>query len=245
VEDANPFAGPGFSLSRFTYFPKDIVMTKHFLTRIAASVVIASASMAASAGVIDFTSGAWSSANGSSTFTSGNVTLTACLADGSGNLLTCNLGTGYPQLTYSSAYGIGIKSTRIDANPSEVSFLELLKVSFSAPVNVTELQFKKFVIDSITLPFVGTVNTPEVMSVSYNGGGYTQYEANGTDASTPYTASYPVTGANYLYLTGFKAGSEASLFTITTANVPVPATLPLIGLGLAAFGGLCLRRRSV
>ena len=58
MEDANPFAGPGLSLFRFTHFLKDIVMTKHFLTRIAASVVIASASMAASAGVIDFTSDA-------------------------------------------------------------------------------------------------------------------------------------------------------------------------------------------
>ncbi len=224
-------------------------MTKHFLTRVAASVAIATASMAASAGVIDFTSSAWSGANASGTFTSGGVTLTACLADVSGNLTTCSLGTGYPQLTYSSTYGIGIKSTRADPIPGEVSYLELLKVSFAAPVSLTELQFKKFVIDSVPVvtlspPFIQTTLVPEVMSVSYNGGGYTQYEANGSVASTPYTASYPVTGANFLYLTGFNVSSEASLFTITTANVPVPATLPLIGLGLAAFGGLSRRRRS-
>ena len=40
---------------------------------------------------------------------------------------------------------------------------------------------------------------------------------------------------------GLNVLSAASLARIT---VPVPATLPLIGLGLAAFGGLSLRRRS-
>lgn len=41
---------------------------------------------------------------------------------------------------------------------------------------------------------------------------------------------------------GLNVLSAASLACIT---VPVPATLPLIGLGLVVFGGLGLRRRSV
>ena len=65
------------SLSRLTHFLKDIVLTKHFLTRVAASVAIASASMAASADVIDFTSSAWSSANGQNSDSVNGVTLTA------------------------------------------------------------------------------------------------------------------------------------------------------------------------
>ena len=211
-------------------------MTKHFLTRIAASVAIASASMAASAGVIDFTSADWSSAQGQGSFSFGGVTLTACLQSTTPG---CGQTLGFPYLTYSSTYGIGIRGTPLDANPDEIGralVTEILKVSFSSAVSLTELQFRKFGFD--TVPVIGQV--AEVVSVSYNGGGYTDFTANDSD---PYTASYVTSGVNYLYIKGKNVGSEASLLNITT--VPVPATLPLIGLGLAAFGGLSLRRRSV
>ena len=215
-------------------------MTKHFLTRVAASVAIASASMAASAGVIDFTSSAWSGANGQGSFSFGGVTLSACLQSTTPG---CGQTLGYPYLTYSSTYGIGIRGTAFDGNPDEIgrgiAVTEILKVSFSSPASLTQLQFRKF--GSDTLPIVGT-QVPEVVSVAYNGGGYTDYTANGSD---PFTASYVTSGVNYLYIKGKNVGSEASLLNITTADVPVPATLPLIGLGLAAFGGLSLRRRAV
>jgi hypothetical protein len=227
------------SLSRFTHFLKETVMTNNLLTRIAASVALATASMTASAGVIDFTSSAWSSANGQGSFTSDGVTLSACLA---ATIPACAQTLGYPQLTYSAIYGVGIRSTPIDGNPDEIgrgiAVTEILKVSFSAPASLTQLQFRKFGVD--TGLFGG--QTAEVVGVSYNGGGFTEYTANGSD---PFSASYVTGGVNYLYIKGVNVGSEASLLNITTANVPVPATLPLIGLGLAAFGGLSLRRRAV
>ena len=117
-----------------------------------------------------------------------------------------------------------------------LTLTEILKVSFSAPVNITGLQFRRFGID--TVPFVGAV--PEVMGVSFNGGSFTNFTADGTD---PFGANYVNGGVSYLYIRGTNVASEASLFSITT--VPVPATLPLIGLGMAAIVGLSRGRRGV
>jgi hypothetical protein len=52
------------------------------------------------------------------------------------------------------------------------------------------------------------------------------------------------------YSGGFRAGNAFGLNILSAAllarfTVPVPATLPPIGLGLASFGGLSLRRRPV
>ena len=127
----------------------------------------------------------------------------------------------------------------MDPTPGEIGRLtltEILKVDFSAPVNITGLQFSRFGID--TVPVLGAV--PEVMGVSFNGGSFTNFTANGTN---PFGANYVNGGVSYLYIRGTNVASEASLFSITT--VPVPATLPLIGLGMAAVVGLGRRRRGV
>jgi len=90
-------------------------MTQHFLTRIAASVAIASASMAASAGVIDFTSDAWSGANGVNSYSMNGVTLTA-LPNGPLNLqrLTFNAGSCGNTLVGLACQGAGIGVGPVD-----------------------------------------------------------------------------------------------------------------------------------
>ena len=202
------------------------------LTQLVSAVALAVSSMSASAMVIDFKSNDWSGANGEGSFSFGGVTLTACLTS---TLPGCTQLLGYPRLSWSSGSGIGIKSTVADLNPDEVGRLaltEVLKVDFADPTTVVwGFTLKKFRTGE-------AVTGNETFSVSTDNVTYTPFTANGTD---PFAASYYQPGVSTLYFKPVARGSEASLDTL---QVPVPATLPLIGLGLAAFAGLSRRRQS-
>ena len=221
-------------------------MTQHYLTRVAASVAIATASMAASAGVIDFTSNAWSGANGLNSYGPLNgVTLTA-LPNGPLNLqrLTFNAGPCGNTLVGLACQGAGIGVGPVD--PTQINVLpEALRVGFSSAQSIWGVDFLKFV---STTGFLGYSEQMQIRASTdgTNFGAWQTFIAPSPSATGGYySAGFRADNVLALEIAGNTFGlnvlSAASLARIT---VPVPATLPLIGLGLAAFGGLSLRRRS-
>jgi hypothetical protein len=234
-----------------THFLKDIVMTKHFLTRIAASVAIASASMAASADVIDFTSSAWSGANGVNSYSLNGVTLTAQPANF--QTLTFNSGAcGNTSVGLAcQGRGIGI-STVGGANQDQinVSPAETLRVGFDTAQSIWGVDFLKFVSTSGFLGFSERMQIRSSIDGTTFGAWQTFTAPNPSATGGYYSANFRADGVLALEIAGRTFGSGFSTNVLSAASlaritVPVPATLPLIGLGLAAFGGLSLRRRSV
>lgn len=209
------------------------------LSKLAAAVALAAASMSASATVIDFTSNEWSGANNENSFTSNGVTLSACLA---GPPVSCsaNIATSL-KLSWSNANGIGMKGAKTDPDADEIgmykpfaiTYVDLLKVQFDQATDIYGFTLKKFFTGG------GEPNGAEKFKVSTDNINYTEFIADG---STPFSAAYYAQGVTTLYFRGSNIGSEASLASI---NVPLPATLPLIGMGLLAFAGLSRRRQSV
>jgi hypothetical protein len=201
-------------------------------SKLAAAVALAAASMSASAVSINFADAAWGTAISGSTATVGGVTVEAFSSLAPLASVT---------LTWSATYGLGIRTFPVDPNADEVGYLERLEIRFSSPVDVQSVFLTKFVNDGFPLG-------REKVDISANGGSFTTFTATGTN---PYQAAFPFTGANYLDIRGNKLGSEAAVLSLNvaslpkTGDVPLPATLPLMGLGLAALAGLSRRRQSV
>ena len=203
-------------------------------SKLAAAVALAAASMSASAAIIDFSDTAWGTAISGSTTTAtvGGVTVEAFSSLAPLASVT---------LTWSSTNGLGIKTFPVDPNADEVGYLERLRISFSSPVDVQNVFLKKFVNDGFPLG-------REKVDIAANAGSFTTFTANGTN---PYQAVFAFAGASYLDIKGNKLGSEASVLKLEVlslpknGDVPLPATLPLMGLGLAALAGLSRRRQSV
>lgn len=228
-------------------------MTRHFLTRIAVSVAIATASTAAAADVIDFTSSAWSGANGVNSYSLNGVTLTA-LPTGvlSPQRLTFNLGSCGNTSVGLACQGAGIGVGPVD--PTQINVLpEALRVGFGTAQSIWGVDFLKFV--STTTPLTNTPYSEQMQIRSSidgtNFGSWQTFTAPNPSATGGYySANFRADGVLALEIAGRTFGSGFSTNALSAASlaritVPVPATLPLIGLGLAAFGGLSLRRRSV
>ncbi|MEI6546926.1 MAG: PEP-CTERM sorting domain-containing protein [Burkholderiales bacterium] len=227
-------------------------MTKHFLTRIAASVAIATASMAAAADVIDFTSSAWSGANGVNSYSLNGVTLTA-QPNGPFDLqrLTFNSGSCGNTLVGLACQGAGIGVGPVD--PTQINVLpEALRVGFSSAQSIWGVDFLKFV--STAVPILGSYSERMQIRSSTDGtnfGAWQTFTAPDPSATGGYySANFRADNVLALEIAGRTFGSGFSTNATSAASlaritVPVPAALPLIGLGLAAFGGLSLRRRAV
>jgi len=218
------------------------IMKINQFSKFAAAAALAVASTGASAALIDFKDAAWGTAisgpPSTATATVGGVTLTA-------SNYGSQLGfTSY--LTWSSTHGVGINTLvplTGDLNRDEVGWLEKLTITFSSPTDVQSVLLSKFYKNEL-------ITNTEKFDISANGGAATTFTASGTN---PFTGTFAFTGANYLELQGNKLGSEASVQGInvatlptapTNGEVPLPATLPLLGMGLVAFAGLSRRRQS-
>jgi hypothetical protein len=203
-------------------------------SKLAAAVALAAASMSASAVSINFADAAWGTAISGSTTTAmvGGVTVEA---------FSSLAPLASVALTWSATNGLGIKTFPVDPNADEVGYLERLRIRFNSAINVDSVFLRKFVNDGI--PF-----GREKVDISANGGATITRTADGTN---PFEADVSFTGVTYLDIKGNKLGSEASVLRLEvqslpkTGDVPLPATLPLMGLGLAALAGLSRRRQSV
>jgi hypothetical protein len=165
--------------------------------------------------------------------------------------LTFNSGSCGNTLVGLACQGAGIGVGPVD--PTQINVLpEALRVGFSSAQSIWGVDFLKFV--STTVPFIGTPYSEQMQirasTDGTNFGAWQTFAApNPSAIGGYYSANFRADNVLALEIAGKAFGplnanvlSAASLARIT---VPVPATLPLIGLGLAAFGGLSLRRRSV
>ncbi len=213
---------------------------KNFL--IATASLVASAALFTStsvnAGVIDFTAGAFSGAQGQSTFSSNGVTLSATGYLPLTNSLTAstlsfngsvcgNTGVGLACM----GDGIGISRAPIagpfnillpiDVLPDQINRYEVLGLSFAGPVTITGLEF---------LNVNRLLNISETMQVRVNGAGaWTSLAPTANQTGGYFASGFSASNVNTLEIRGGNLASDSSLARV--AYVPVPATAVLVGLG--------------
>lgn len=186
-------------------------------------------STASQAGLIDFTSAAWSGANNNSSFTSGDITLTGSSTlsfngnaselpgcQDSFSLTTTNLAC--------AGDGIGMVNDEISGNQQQS-----LTVTFNqGNVNIIQIELLDLYNSE------GPNGQPEIAIISLNG---SDFNASGIytpgDFGGYFATGFNANGVSELVLTASNdAWSDYSLARITTSDVPEPSSLMLLGLGL-------------
>jgi hypothetical protein len=181
--------------------------------------------------VVDFRDSSWAGANGSSSFSVGDVMLSA-------------MPLGSSVLYQDSVDGVGIASSGESAGTAdEVGKKELLEVDFLTALYSSGV----WVSDLFAAPDGSTIyGEVGYAKVFYDIGGMTEFEFFGIDSESMNGEQFIAFGGNLsltkveFYSSGL-AGDEFSVMGFA-APVPEPGTLVLVGVGLVGLA--CLKRRK-
>jgi hypothetical protein len=175
---------------------------------------------------IDFTSALYNGANGTGTFNTTDQGVSVALSS-SGGLLS------------KTSDGLGVDGPTILDDPGEVGFLEVLTGGFAPPLTVYSFSVRQLFYDEFGGPEMGTYRI--------NGGGPNTFTANvsNTGLLTVNLGSVANVTSLQFGVPGNKLFSDYSVASMSVEQpVPEPASMMLLGTGLAAAAARLRRRKA-
>lgn len=212
-------------------------LTKFFMAMLAITLSLSVTS--AYAITIDFTNNAWEAGDGLTSYTIGDVTVTATPDNAT--------------LWHDDIDGIGI---RLSYEADEIENQEVLYVSFSSSVSLDTIRVSDLFRESRSGQWYNEIGSYSL----YNGVSWTSWISfTAPDENLPSpttngefdiaiggidTKSLRLMAPGYVYVNGYRQDHEFSLQRLEISQVPEPSTLLLLGSGLIGIAILGKKRLS-